>query len=56
MLISSEILFHALEGIPAWSQGVKTSIVTRVCPGLLNTNTQYRFPSAYLNCCQLLGL
>lgn len=30
MLISSEILFRAVEGIPAWGQGVKTSVVTRV--------------------------
>lgn len=27
---SPEILFHAVEGIPAWGQGVKTSVVTRV--------------------------
>lgn len=52
MLIFSEILCRAVEGIPAWAQGVKTSVVI-VC---LSWVTQYCFPSAYLNRCQLLGL
>lgn len=30
MLIFSEILCRAVEGIPAWAQGVKTSVVIHV--------------------------